>query len=141
MTRLMPQWFPEVWTQLPLPQLGDSDDEGLGGLDRWSFAIVGLEVNGRLRLPATAHRAFAGSGSLWMSMAGEAVLIRSDGTGRAVNIDERGRLCVPCWFRDATGPARLVLVAARTAGDADPVVVLAPPRLLAGFADALVGGR
>ena len=53
MTRLMPQWFPEVWTQLPLPQLGDSDDEGLGGLDRWSFAIVGLEVNGRLRLPAT----------------------------------------------------------------------------------------
>ena len=58
-----------------------------------------------------------------------------------LTIDERGRMVVPCWLRDAVSPDGSLLVGTGTEHDGEPVVLLAPPRLLCGFADAMVGER
>jgi hypothetical protein len=139
-TRLRPDWFPERWTQLPLPRLLD-DDEGAGGAERWAFAIVRIERTGRVMLPAEARAAIAGGGSLRVSARGEVALLRGGGGGRPVTVDGRGRMVVPCWLRDATGPDGSLLVGTGTGHDDEPVVLFVPPRLLCGFADAMVGER
>jgi hypothetical protein len=54
-TRPWPDWFPERWTQLSLPQLLD-DDEDVGGTRKWSFAIVAIEHTGRVTLPPRGPR-------------------------------------------------------------------------------------
>jgi hypothetical protein len=69
------------------------------------------------------------------------VLLRCGGAGRHVVVDGRGRVVLPCWLRDVAEPAASLLVGARRGGDAGPLVLLASPRLLAGFADELVGER
>ena len=134
-----PQWLPTVWTQLPFPRFLDEDVAD--GADRWCFAIVVLERAGRVRLPPAARAAIGECASLRASTRGEVVLLRGGGGGRAVTIDGRGRLVVPCWLRDAAGPAMSLVIGTRRELDDEPIVLLAPPRLLAGFADALVGER
>jgi hypothetical protein len=82
-----------------------------------------------------------GRGSLRLSARGEVALLRDGGGGRAVAVDSRGRILMPCWLRDDAGPKGSLLVGTGTATDGGPVVLLAPPRLLGGFADAMVGER
>jgi bifunctional DNA-binding transcriptional regulator/antitoxin component of YhaV-PrlF toxin-antitoxin module len=139
MTRLRPHWFPELWTQLPLPRLFDDDD--VDGAGRWSFAIVTIERSGRVTLPAVARSAFEGRVSLRLSSRGEVALLRCGGGGRPVAVGARGRFVVPCWLRDAADPERSLLVGTGTDHDGEPVVLFAPLRLLWGFADAMVGER
>jgi hypothetical protein len=139
MTRLRPHWFPELWTQLPLPRLFDDDD--VDGAGRWSFAIVTIERSGRVTLPAVARSAFEGRVSLRLSSRGEVALLRCGGGGRPVAVGARGRFVVPCWLRDAADPEGSLLVGTGTEHDGEPVVLLASPRLLSGFADAMVGKR
>jgi hypothetical protein len=67
-------------------------------------------------------------------------VLRGGGGGRAVALDGRGRIVVPRWLRAAAEPDEALLVGTGTAKDG-PVVLLAPVRLLGGFADALVGER
>ncbi len=138
-TRLQPLWFPELWTQLPLPRLFDDDEDV--GTGRWSFAIVTIERSGRVTLPAAARVAIEDRASLRLSSLGEVALLRCGGGGRPVSIDERGRVVVPCWLRDAADPEGSLLVGTGVEHDSEPVVLLAPPRLLCGFADAMVGDR
>jgi DNA-binding transcriptional regulator/RsmH inhibitor MraZ len=97
--RLRPDWFPERWTQLPLPRL--DDDEDAGATPRWSFAIVTIERTGRLAVPAPARAAFEGRRSLRLSARGEFALLSCGGEGRAKALDGRGRRVVPRWLRDA----------------------------------------
>jgi hypothetical protein len=137
-TRLQPQWLPAVWTQLPFPRFLD-DDEGSDAAGHWSFAIVALERDGRVALPPSARAVVAACASPRALTRGEFVLRPGD-AGRPVRIDGRG-LLVPCWLRDAAGPAASLSVGTRREPDDEPVVLLAPPRLLAGFADALVGNH
>jgi hypothetical protein len=133
------QWFPEVWTQLALPQLGEDHD---ADSDRWSFAVVSLDRHGRLTLPGAARMVLGEAPSLRVLTRGDAVVVRGgDGVGRAVHVDARGRLVVPVWLRHATQPNRSVLVATRTCGDVEPIVLLVAPRVLVGLADLLVGER
>jgi hypothetical protein len=87
-----PHWFPELWTQLPLPRLFD-DDEDVGGTGRWSFAIVTIERSGWVTLPAVARGAFEGRGSLRLSSRGEVALLRCGGGGRPVVVRPIQRLC------------------------------------------------
>ena len=108
--------------------------------NRWSFAIVALERNGRVTLPAAARHALDECASLRAVARGEIVLVGPGAAGRPVTIDGRGRLVVPCWLRGAAEPAGSLLVGTRAMRDVEPIALLAPPRLLAGFADALVGG-
>ena len=135
MTRVQPVWGVAGWKQLSLPLLSDDED----GAVRWSFAIVALQRAGRVTLPPAARAALGGCGSPRMAVRGEVVLVRGGGAGRRVTVDGRGRVVVPCWLRDAAEPSGSILVAARSGGDAGPLVVLAPSRLLAGVADELVG--
>ena len=88
-----------------------------------------------MTLPPAARAAVEGCVALRVVTRGEVVLLRAGGAGRRVVVDGRGRVVVPCWLRDAAS----VLVGSRTGGGAGPVVVRAPPRLLAGLADELVG--
>ena len=141
MTRLQPHWPSTTWRQLPLPHLWNDDDDDGGGANRWSFAIVALQRNGRVTLPAAARYALDGCASLRAVPRGEIVLVGPGAAGRPVTIDGRGRLVVPCWLRGAAEPAGSLLVGTRAMRDVEPIVLLAPPRLLAGFADALVGER
>lgn len=134
--RLESQWLPTVWTQLPFPRFLDDVTDGA---ERWSFAVVALERAGRVRLPPAARAAVGECASLRASTRGDVVVLRGGGAGRPVMIDGRGRLVVPCWLRDAAGPAASLLIGTRTEPDDEPIVLLAPPRLLAGFADALMG--
>jgi hypothetical protein len=138
-TRPRPDWFPERWTQLSLPQLLDDEDVNVAG--RWSFAIVTIERTGRVVLPAAARAALDGRGSLRLSARGEVALLRDGGGGRAAAVDSRGRLVVPCWLRDAAEPDGSLLVGTGTDHDGGPVVLFALPRLLDGFADSMVGER
>jgi hypothetical protein len=138
-TRLRPHWFPQLWTQLPLPRLFDDDD--VDGAGRWSFAIVTIERSGRVTLPAVARGAIEGRVSLRLSSRGEVALLRCGGLGRPVAVGGRGRIVVPSWLRDASGPEGSLLVGTGTEHDGDPVVLFAPSRLLSGFADAMVGER
>ena len=94
---------------------------------------------GGSRSPAAARAPVGDHSSLRASTRGEVVVLRCDGPGRPVAVDERGRLIVPRWLRDATGGDGSLLVGSRTGHDAEPVVLLAPTRLLAGAAEALVG--
>jgi hypothetical protein len=48
---------------------------------------------------------------------------------------------VPCWLRDAVGPDGSLLVGTGTDHVGRAVVLFAPPRLLCGYADAMVGER
>lgn len=139
-TRLRAHWFPELWTQLPLPRLFD-DDEDAGGSGRWSFAIVTIERSGRVTLPAVARAAIEGRVSLRLLSRGEVALLRCGGGGRPVALDGRGRIVVPCWLRGVTDLEGSLLVGTGTECDGEPVVLLAPPCLLSGFADAMVGDR
>lgn len=139
-TRLQPQWLPAVWTQLPFPRFLD-DDEGTDASGHWSFAIVALERDGRVALPPSARAVVAAWASPRALTRGEFVLLRPGDAGRPVRIDGRGRLVVPYWLRDAAGPAASLFVGTRREPDDKPIVLLAPPRLLAGFADALVEER
>lgn len=140
MARPRPHWFPDVWAQLPLPQMSDDDDEDrVEGTGRWSFAVVTLEPSGRLTLPAAARAAVDDRSSLRASTRGEVVVLRCDSPGRPVAVDGRGRLVVPRWLRDAAGPDGALLVGVRPGHDDGPVVLLAPTRLLAAAADVLVG--
>ena len=129
----------ETWTQLPLPRL--FDDPEPTEPDRWSFVIVTVDSSGRVNLPAACRAAFADVAVLRASTRGEVVVLRTTGAGAAVRIGGRGRLVVPCWLRDATGPTGSLLVGVGLGDEAGPVVVLAPARLLAGWADQLVGER
>lgn len=137
-TRRWPYLLPERWTQLSLPRLFDDEDVGLG---RWSFAIVRIERCGRVMLPAAARLAIQGRASMRVSSRSEVALLRCGGAGRPVAIDQRGRVVVPCWLRDAADPERSLLVGTGTGHDGEPVVLLSPPRVLCGLADAMVGDR
>jgi bifunctional DNA-binding transcriptional regulator/antitoxin component of YhaV-PrlF toxin-antitoxin module len=139
-TRPRPDWFPEQWTQLSLPRL-DEDDVDASATQRWSLAIVTIERTGRVALPAAARAAVAGRESLRVSARGEVALLRRGGGGRAVAVDGRGRIVVPRWLRTAAEPDGTLLVGIGTDHDGEPIVLLAPPRLLDGFADAVVGER
>jgi bifunctional DNA-binding transcriptional regulator/antitoxin component of YhaV-PrlF toxin-antitoxin module len=138
-TRPRPDWFPERWTQLPLPRLLDDEDVNVAG--RWSFAIVTIGHSGRVTLPAEVRALIDGRESLRLSARGEVALLRDGGGGRAVAVDGRGRMVVPYWLRDATEPDGSLLVGTGTGNDGGPVVLLAPARLLGGFADSMVGER
>jgi hypothetical protein len=139
-TRPRPDWFPERWTQLSLPRL-DADEEA-GATPSWSFAIVTIERTGRLTLPTAVRTAFEGRESLRISARDEVALLSGGGGGgRAVAFDRRGRIVVPRWLRAAAEPDGALLVGTGTRLEGGPVVVLAPPRLLVGFADAMVGER
>jgi hypothetical protein len=140
-TRLRLDWFPERWTQLPLPRLLEDDDEDAGGPGRWSFAIVTIECTGRVTLTAEARAAFEVPASLRLSARGEVALVRRGGGGRPVTVDGRGRFVVPFWLRDAAEPDGSLPAATGNALDGEAVVLRVPPRLLCGFADAMVGER
>jgi bifunctional DNA-binding transcriptional regulator/antitoxin component of YhaV-PrlF toxin-antitoxin module len=141
-TRLRPDWFPDRWTQLSLPRLDDHDEEQDAGVTRrWSFAVVTIECTGRLILPAAARTAFERRDSLGLSARGEVALLTGDAAGSAVAVDGRGRLVVPRWLRAAAEPDASLLVGTGTGHVEGPVVLLAPTRLLGGFADAMVGER
>ncbi len=139
-TGLQPQWLPAVWGQPSFPRFLD-DDDGSDAAGRWSFAIVALERDGRVTLPLAARAVVGAWESPRALTRGEFVLLRPGAAGRPVRIGGRGRLMVPCWLRDAAGSAASLLIGTRTEPDDEPVVLLAPTRLLAGFADALVGER
>ena len=100
-----------------------------------------IECSGRVALPAAARTATEGCSSLRVSSHGEVAVLRCSGGGRAVTVDGRGRFVVPCWLREAADPEGSLLVGTGTDHDSEPVVLLAPPRLLCGFADAMVGER
>jgi len=140
MTARTPQWFPDRWTQLPLPRLFDDDDEA-DDPDRWSFAIVALDGHGRLALPAATRAGFADTSTLWVSTRGDAVVVRSRGPGHRVAVDGRGRIVVPQWLRDAAEPTRSVLVATRSNRPLEPLALVAPSRVLDGWADTVAGER
>lgn len=139
MTGRTPQWFPERWTQLPLPRL--FDDDGADDPARWSFSIVALDGHGRMALPVVARAGFGDAPSLWVSTRDEAVVVCRRGVGHRVAVDGRGRIVVPRWLRDAADPARSVLVATRTDRHLEPLALVAPPRVLNGWADTVVGER
>ncbi len=139
MTGRAPQWFPDRWTQLPLPRLFDDDEAD--GADRWSFAIVALDGHGRMALPVATRAGFADTPSLWVSTRGDVVVVRSRGPGHRVAVDGRGRMVVPRWLRDAADPTRSVLVASRSDRDLAPLALVAPTRVLHGWADTVAGER
>jgi hypothetical protein len=139
MTGRTPQWFPDRWTQLRLPRLFDDDEAD--GADRWSFAIVALDGHGRMALPAATRAVFADATSLRVSTRGDAVVVRRHGPGHRVAVDGRGRIVVPRWLRDAAEPTRSVLVATRSDGPLEPLALVAPTRVLHGWADTVVGER
>ncbi len=127
----------EGWTQLRLPRL--LDDDPVDGASRWSFAIVTVERTGRVTLPAAARAAMKPCVTLRLSTRGEVVVLLNGGAGRTVALDGRGRLVVPRWLAEAADPAAGLLVATHIDHDGAPVMVLAPPRLLVGMVEALVG--
>jgi hypothetical protein len=124
---------------LSLPRLLDDDDDVCSC--RWAFAIVTIEQSGWVTLPARARTVVPACGSLRLSSRGEVAVLRAGGGGRVVVVGGRGRIIVPCWLRDAARPDGSLLVATGAAADGGPIVLLAPPRLLCGFADAMVGER
>ena len=134
-------WVPELWTQLSLPRLLDDEEDDGGCSSRWVFAIVVIERSGRMTLPVHVRAVVPACGSLRLSSRGEVAVLRGGGGGRVVVVGERGRIMLPCWLRDVARPDGCLLVAAGAAGDGGPVVLLAPLRLLCGFADAMVGER
>jgi hypothetical protein len=77
---------------------------------RWSWAIVGRERIGRIRLPAPAIAALdvGAGGEVRMRSNRLAVIVRPDGPGAAGTVDGRGRLFVPVWLRQAGSRALLV---------------------------------
>ena len=100
-----------------------------------------MEPGGCVWLPAAARRALGagGAGATVRAVSRGAVLVvRPGGTGAPVTVDGRGRVSLPVWWRRACAGGA-VAVAAR-AGE-DPLVVLAPTRVLDGLADVLVGER
>lgn len=52
-------------------------------------------------------------------------------------MDDRGRVVVPVWLRQAAGPSASLLVGVRSG--VTPIVVVAPTRVLHGLGEALAG--
>jgi len=112
---------------------GDEPSRG-----RWSWAIVGLERIGRVRLPAPAIEVLGVSagGEVWARSSRLALIVRTQGPGAAVAVDGRGRMFLPVWLRQAAGPARQLLVGTEAAQG----LVVAAVGVLDGIGDP-VGGR
>jgi hypothetical protein len=128
--------MPEPRIPTALHQLADLGRENLPS--RWSWAIVGLERTGRIRLPAPAITALdvGAGGEVRMRSNRLVVVVRPDGPGAAATVDGRGRLFVPVWLRQATFEMPVVLVG--TATDSG-LVVVAPVGVLDGIGDLLAG--
>jgi hypothetical protein len=73
---------------------------------RWSWAVVGVDPGGRVRLPPPARRALGAEtgGVIARAAARGAVLVvqeSGDGAGVQVAVDGRGRMSLPEWWRRA----------------------------------------
>jgi len=104
----------------------------------WWHWVVGVDLAGRVVLPADAWLVLGAWRTVGAVMRGRALVLR-DGEGADVRADRRGRVILPVWLRSACGPGdgpgdAAVIVAVRRppAGD---VAVIAPVNVL----DALVG--
>jgi hypothetical protein len=115
-----------------------ADLEGEQPPPRWSWAIVGLERIGRIRLPSPALEALSAGGGREVRLRSNrlAVIVAPNGPGAVGTVDGRGRLYVPVWLRHAAAGTGAVLVGAALG---EPLVVLAPPGVLDGIGDLLAG--
>jgi hypothetical protein len=120
-----------------LRQLADLGDEPAG--PRWSWAIVGLERIGRIRLPGPAMEALAvdGGGVVRVRSTRSALVVRPEGPGARAMVDGRGRMYVPVWLRHAAAGSRMLLVGAQVERG---LVVVAAVGVLDGIGDLLAGG-
>ena len=120
-----------------LRQLTDLGDEPAPL--RWSWAVVGLERIGRIRLPASAIEVLAAGvgGEVWARSLRLAVVVRPEGPGARLAVDGRGRMFVPVWLRHAAAESRQVLVGTETD---KALVLIATVGVLDGIGDLLAGG-
>jgi hypothetical protein len=120
-----------------LHQLADLGDEPT--VPRWSWAIVGLERIGRIRLPGPAIEALAvgGGGVVRVRSARLALVVRLERPGARVMVDGRGRMSVAVWLRHAVAGSRMLLVGAQAERG---LVVVAAVGVLDGIGDLLAGG-
>jgi hypothetical protein len=129
--------MPDPRIPTALHQLANLDHDEL--LPRWSWAIVGLERIGRIRLPAPAIAALdvGSGGEVRMRSNRLALVVGRDGTGAVATVDGRGRLYLPVWLRQAAADHSTVLVG--TAIETR-LVVVASVDVLDGIGDRLAGG-
>jgi hypothetical protein len=92
-----------------LHQLADLDHDERP--PRWSWAIVGLERIGRVRLPAPALITLGAEAGreVWMRSNRLALVVRRDGPVAAATVDGRGRLYLPVWLRQRATNQAVVL--------------------------------
>ena len=123
-------------TSTALRQLADlGDDPDRSG---WSWAVVTLERSGRLLLPVEARTALDARPGNSVDVSGvchrDTLVARTNGDGRTMTIDRRGRLYVPAWLR--RGDTSSLVVGTR---HADRTVVIVATAIFDSIGDVLIG--
>jgi len=111
--------------------IGTEPSQHLGDCERRSIEERRRRTDGRLLLPAGARRTLESRAEMRGIVQRGALVIASDGPGRRITIEARGRLLVPVWLRQR-GPSMLVGAHTDIA-----LLVIVPTELLDSIGDIL----